>query len=381
MTATMVAAALPMSVNAVVDTSKKFTLNTVDMTDLSKGGNTYTVSAEEIAAGDVKITCGLYLEETTEAECAGILSTFGISDKSVSTSDISIAPTCLDLNKEYFTEARTFTTSEGTTFTTKMLPAFSGTFFRGKYAFNSTDFVCDYSETRKTMDGEVSLPSIAFNWTAIKGSVWTGATSDEYPMYYFDVTLKKDAKPGKYVIDFYDYLKSQYQCSNQIGSTTLNYEYTALLQSQTGEGLIEFGAPLEITVAGGGEESSSSSTTTSTSTSSTTTTTTTSGNQPIGQGIELSYKYEEGDCYKAEAGDEVYADLMINSNGNAIFSFDTKYIIDDALEITNVYDVSDAFSCGLTVNWAANATEQLVDSKGNPVDAKVNSVVAIVNDR
>jgi len=105
-----------------------------------------------------------------------------------------------------------------------------------------------------------------------------------------------------------------------------------------------------------------------------------SANKNASEGIELSYKYEEGDCYKAKAGDEIYADLMINSNGNAIFSFDTKYIIDDELEITNVYDVSDAFSCGLTVNCTATATEKLVDSMGNPVDAKVNSVVAIVND-
>lgn len=68
MTATMLAAAVPATVaNAKegkpVDTQKGYSIRVEGETD-----NYYEVSAADVAAGDVTIPCGFYIEEETEGE-------------------------------------------------------------------------------------------------------------------------------------------------------------------------------------------------------------------------------------------------------------------------------------------------------------------------
>ncbi|MBQ8297845.1 MAG: dockerin type I repeat-containing protein [Ruminococcus sp.] len=383
MTATMFAAAVPVAVNAAVDTSKGYSLRVEGEKD-----NAYTVSAADIAAGDVTIPCGIYIEEETEGECAGILATFGVSEeKSVNVTDIDINPMKGYTGSEspqddYYETAQEFTTSEGTTFTTQKRPIFTGEVRRGAYTCNATNW-----SSEKAVQGiyGFTLPTITVNWISTKGSVWLGATSDEYPIYYFDVTLKQGAAAGDYVIDFYDFFKdgdAAMQPSNTIGSTTLNYEYTNLLQSQTGEGTLIL-EPLTITVEGETDVPTPVTTTTTPAPAVVTTTTTKAPDVEPGEGVIFEYLYEDGlDYIQVQPGDtEVYADLMINSNGQSIMSVDMGINITDPLTFSYISETSDAFSCGLTSNWMGNPlnSEILVDPDGNPVDAKFNGTLGKVN--
>ncbi|MCD7812390.1 MAG: hypothetical protein LUG91_11235, partial [Ruminococcus sp.] len=271
MTATMFAAAVPVSVNAVVDTTKGYSLRTVDMETCNSTGNTYRVTAEEIAAGDVVIPCGLYLEEETEAECCGILATFGISNtKSQNMTDIQI-DLLSDMSSDYYDTAKSYTTSEGVTFSTAYLPSFSATLIRGStYSLSSMGGASEQDyRFFSAIDDDVEKV-IVFNWIQDAGSVWLGGTSDEYAMCYFNVTLSQNAEPGTYVIDFYDFYKdlddfgTKYQTSNQIGSSTINYEYSSLVRDNPSGGTQDEGTlelePLTIIVEGDEDDPSTTTT-------------------------------------------------------------------------------------------------------------------------
>ena len=106
-------------------------------------------------------------------------------------------------------------------------------------------------------------------------------------------------------------------------------------------------------------------------------------NKDSSAGVVLNYLYEDGlDYIQVQPGDtEVYADLMINSNGQAIMSVDMGINISDPFEFTYISEFSDAFNCGLTSNWMGNPanSEVLVDPDGNPVDAKFNGTLGKTN--
>ncbi|MCD7891161.1 MAG: hypothetical protein LUG26_05160 [Ruminococcus sp.] len=382
MTATMFAAAVPVSVNAVVDTTKGYSLRTVDMETCNSTGNTYTVTAEEIAAGDVVIPCGLYLEEETEAECAAILATFGISNtKSQNMTDIQI-DLMSNMSDAYYDTAKTYTTSEGVTFSTAYLPSFSATV---KTILNSTTYAPSYTNQMiseedyrffSAIDDNVEKV-IVFNWISLNNSVWLGATSDEYAMCYFNVTLSQNAEPGTYVIDFYDFYKdlddfgTKYQCSNQIGSSNTSYEYTSLVRDNPSGGTQDEGTlelkPLTIIVEGDETD--------------------TSGGD--GDQIDFWYDYDNGwnsetglDYYQAKAGDEVIASFMVDSHDLAIIAMDAGVTLDDPLVFSAIEEYSPAFNTNFVVNWmnsdgeAANSVTAgtiLVDSEGNKVSAKFNA--------
>lgn len=375
MTATMLAAAVPATVaNAATDTQKGYSIRVEGETD-----NYYEVSAADVAAGDVTIPCGFYIEEETEGECAGILATFGISEDCPDTSAIQLIDGGA-VNATYWDTAKEYTTSEGTTFSTKYRPIFTGKVQRGTYTANATQWSHLLSEDQ-AMYG-VNLPNIVLNWISTSGSVWLGATSDEFPFYYFDVVIKQGAPEGEYKIDFYDFFKDEagYQPSNTIGSTTLNYEYTNLLQSKTGEGTLYF-EPLTIKVGEG--ESKVTTTTTPTPVKPTTTTTTA---PDTGDGEGVTFDWKENDL-KANAGDQIFADMTIDTNGQAAIGIDMGLTWrggeDSALfnAITYVNETSAAFGdAGLVTNWSGNPASPsatLVDKDGNPMSATFNAALGI----
>ncbi len=216
-------------------------------------GNTCNVSSADLAKGDVVITCGLYYEAEVQQEINAAAALFGISEESVNTTDVSISlmngVNGSDIMNDYYTEEHTFTTSAGLNFTTKCRPFFVAEVLADLY-FPTGDLMASYLESMPNYG--INTPSISLSWIYAYGDTWLGSTSDEYPMYYFDVTLKKGAQEGKYVIDFFDFYKdeAEFQPTNLLGSVVTNYEYTNIMQSKTGEGLLNF-EPLTITVGDG----------------------------------------------------------------------------------------------------------------------------------
>ena len=238
-----------------LEKSKTLSLRAVEDGEsyIKSHGNTCNVSSADLVKGDVVITCGLYYEAENQHEINAVSSVFGISEESVNTTDISISlmngANGSDIMNDYYTEERTFTTSTGLNFTTKCRPFFAAEVLADLY-LPSGDLMASYLENMPNYD--IDTPSISLSWIFAYGDTWLGRTSDEFPMYYFDVTLKKGAQEGKYVIDFFDFYKdeAEYQPSNLLGSVVTNYEYSNIMQSKTGEGLLNF-EPLVITVGEG----------------------------------------------------------------------------------------------------------------------------------
>ncbi|MBE6861733.1 MAG: hypothetical protein E7497_02385 [Ruminococcus sp.] len=251
-------------------------------------GNTCNVSSADLKKGDVVITCGLYLESGVQQEINAAASVFGISPESVNTTDISISPmksaNGTSVMNEYYTGNHTFTTSSGINFETKCRPFFSAEVLGGLYLPHG-DFMASYSDSLP--DYNIDNPAISLTWVYAYGDTWLGSTSDEYPMYYFDVTLKKGAQNGKYVIDFFDFYRdaAQFQPSNLLGSVVTNFEYSNIMHDKTGEGLLEL-EPLTITV-GEGETTSAG-----------------------------KIKYEDEVKLTMEIGQELELDSIIEANGN-----------------------------------------------------------------
>ena len=353
MTATMFTAVAPASVSALDDT-KTLSLRTIG------GGNTYTVSAEEIAAGDVTLHCGMYLGETTEGDITSGQCLFGLRHSSTGSMDDITLTNLGDLRKNYYTKDTEFTTSEGVTFTTRTLPfALAEIDDFGEYSAMIGEYQVKYADTKLSLG--VDLPSIAWSWTypTAGGTAWMGATSDEYPMYYFDVTLKQGAS-GTYVIDFYDDVyndsPTNLQPACNLGSRQVGYEYYPKNQDK-GEGILNLEG-LTI-IVGDNEESGTTTTTTTTNPKQTTTTTTTSDpgttttttSGASGDKVVIDYMYPDGeDCYKANAGDTVTVDMTIDSKGQAYYGIDLSLLTDPEIIIKSVSTKSAAFGSTLTVN-------------------------------
>ena len=249
---------IPAVVNAAdEDTTKGMSLRAVNMDTLESQGSDITVSADDLAKGDYTIHCGLYLEEQY-ATSSGILAKFGVSgSKCADGSAISVSRTvgetgATDPTAEWFTTAKEYTTKGGVTFSTKLMPTWTGTIFRKALSPNATNIGYDYVED---MSGYgIDDPCIVFNWISIKNDPWVGATSDEYPMSYFDVTLKQGAKEGKYYVDFQDVWENDQhtQRTNQIGSGVTTNLFFRTVDVNGSAPLTLKG--LTITVGEGGED-------------------------------------------------------------------------------------------------------------------------------
>ena len=381
MTATMFTAVAPASVSAL-DDSKTLSLRTIG------GGNTYTISAEEIAAGDVTLHCGLYLEEATEGEISSFQALFGIRDTSTgSMDDITMTSLIKDITGNYYDSNVDYTMTDGTTFSTKKLPfAFGGFNSRGNYAPKATNYDATYSDARTDLGA--NLPNIYCAWLAVDDPnddtdniEWLGSTSDEFPVCYFDITIKQGAS-GTYEIACYDDLFNDSPKNLQpvcnLGSQQVGYEYYAKNQDQ-GEGLLNLES-LIINVGDNGDSSTTTTTTTTTNPAKTTTTTTTTPDPgkttttttttgPIqGDKVVLDYLYEDGaDCYTVKPGEEIFVDMSIDSKGQKFWGFDISLLADDGIEITEVLEESEA--------WNSNVQCKIVDKDrfGNPTSALVNA--------
>lgn len=195
---------LCMSVSLTAGTLAAFSASAADISNvpvqktlklLADGKANYTVSAEDIAKGDVQIEVGVYLNET-EANTGTITAKMGVSeapDKS------AIAITEMGDIYKNTVDSFDYTfkggANDGVTVTATKRLAFYGTY---KKVTKKVANVGEILASNVFDDGSANFIYSAGADTP----TWLGATSDEFPVNVFTVTLKKGAAAGDYKVDF-----------------------------------------------------------------------------------------------------------------------------------------------------------------------------------
>ena len=147
-----------------------------------------TISAEEIAAGDVKVKCYVYLDDVNGANdtnCVQAFMTFGkCASDNIKMTGIT----------NMFANSGTYTRPDGTVLNCSKCPFYVGTIVNRTKAFSAegdyqaekvSDDICSMSWSRATMDGS-----------------YIGEKSTDYHVAEFEVTLEKGAAAGDYEITF-----------------------------------------------------------------------------------------------------------------------------------------------------------------------------------
>jgi hypothetical protein len=199
MAASMVGSAVPF-VTGAADTTKGLELRTVN-------GAATTISAADIAAGDVVIPVGVYLTESTN-DSRSITSQFSVKSANGDPSGIKF-----DLVKpgDTFTEADTeYTIADGSTVASKSLFGFAGTVKKSKNGAKFSSIgTGDYYAMPNQKAANTEYAYGAGTWvepTDGSGYKWTGEKSDSFPVYVENVTFPKDTPAGTYELYFLDYI-------------------------------------------------------------------------------------------------------------------------------------------------------------------------------
>lgn len=295
---------LPATVSAA-DSTKALTIGAYAQSGsaYASQGSNVTISADDIAAGDVKVPCAVYLSEgTADCETLAIPITINSSNSDVKNVKFDL----IDPTKPYFSEAKTVTTAKGETLKTKNAVVFAA----------GLDEMGDYAPTGITnltiAENQESAGAknyyIGYGQTFPRGYSWTGSKSDDYPVFVFDVTFPKGTSAGDYTIDFCNYEKDakknpallveaesgRYANLNDLSNLKLN--------------------PMKITVGGG-------------------------NTQPSNSDIVLDFG-----SYTANAGDKVNVEVKLKSGGDKeVGSYDVKFKLDSPLELTGFGSSSAAY--------------------------------------
>ncbi|MCM1528380.1 MAG: hypothetical protein NC093_00090 [Alistipes sp.] len=206
MAASMVGAAVPFATGAA-DASKALELRVFANPDGTTPST--TISAEEIAAGDVTIPVGVYYVENT-ADSKGVTAMWTVSSEDGDATNKYVTFNGYAPGSEYFSTPQTFTVDKE--YKTNRIPGFAGKLTSGKAGVTFTSQgLGNYTavDSQETWN----LPNNAYGsvvWTkpSTGDYTWTGTTSDAFPMYVFDVTFKKGTPAGTYSIDFLNELKA-----------------------------------------------------------------------------------------------------------------------------------------------------------------------------
>ena len=206
---TSAAAAITPAVSSADDSRKGFSISTYRDSDsiYAALGNTVTIPTSYVNEGDVVIPCALYYtEQTNDTQTISVQLTINSEDGDPKSPTFTLySPTA-----NYFAEAKTFSTALGDATTNKYV-SFAGKLTkRGTFSPSGTTFpVCE----EKMLSASTTNYYIGYSWFCVDGYNWAGYTSDQYPLFVFDVTFPQGTAPGTYTIDCCNYN------TNQSGST------------------------------------------------------------------------------------------------------------------------------------------------------------------
>ena len=202
MAASMVGAAVSFTTGAA-DASKGFELKAFT----NKAGEAVktTISAEEIAAGDVTIPVAIYLnEQTPDVQTLNAQFYVDSKDGDASNKYVSFSNYYVP-GDAYFDTAQTVTLADGSTVDTDMLFGFSGEVLTKKgvtFIDNMYQGLYTAKENNKTYGVDTAWASVVWQPAAGTPDTWTGATSDAFPLMVVDVTFAKGTPAGTYTLDF-----------------------------------------------------------------------------------------------------------------------------------------------------------------------------------
>ncbi|MCM1270088.1 MAG: hypothetical protein NC247_05605, partial [Ruminococcus flavefaciens] len=276
MAATMASAVAPVVTSAAgKDTAKGFAIKTYAESDskYASAGSKVTVSAEDIAAGDVTIPCAVYLNEN-KPDTTSLNINFAVSGGAGAGDIVFKAYARTD---SYFSTPKEYTLADGSKFTTD-IPVFWG----GKYDPDYEEFLAAGTDNIACTKGQESAKTenyfYGMGWTnGGEAYNWSGNTATDYPFTIFDVTLPKGLAAGEYTIEFLTHNTNSIFYDEVTGE--LIYNPATIIQSgstryQTNLGNLTL-ENMIISVEGDVDPTTTTTTTTTTTSSSTTTTTTT----------------------------------------------------------------------------------------------------------
>ena len=206
---TSAAAAITPAVSSADDSRKGFSISTYRDSDsiYAALGNTVTIPTSYVNEGDVVIPCALYYtEQTNDTQTISVQLTINSEDGDPKSPTFTLySPTA-----SYFAEAKTFSTALGDATTNKYVSFAGKVTKRGTFSPTGNTFpVCE----EKMLSASTTNYYIGYSWFCVDGYNWAGYTSDQYPLFVFDVTFPQGTAPGTYTIDYCNYN------TNQSGST------------------------------------------------------------------------------------------------------------------------------------------------------------------
>ena len=201
------AAAGMATVAGAADATKGFAIRTyydVSHSSAGVGESTRTISAEAIAAGEVTVPCAIHYLEDTNGDAKGLVVGVTVTSEDGDASGISFV--LHEPGDEYFTD-RWSGTWNGTDFSMTTYMGFAGVVKYNKklgYYFSPDGTGYYFFTTAGQTFAGTANAFTSCAWIApVSGPYqWTGATSDENPLFVFDVILSKDTPAGTYTVKF-----------------------------------------------------------------------------------------------------------------------------------------------------------------------------------
>ena len=323
MAASMVSSAVPFMTGAA--DSKGFALRTY--LDVNGKEVSTTISADDIAAGDVTIPVGLFLTEgTNDSQTLSAQWTVKSSDGDASNAYVTFKKH--KVGTSYFKSEQSVSLADGSSGNTNNLIGFAGKIVNddedGDYFSASVagqEFALDKSDSAGTPN---AFASIAYTGPTSGSYKWSGSRSDEYPVYLVDVVFAKGTPAGTYSLEFCDYAPDPDYPANMS-----NMIETAGGKLTSGSGLTLKG--LDITVGG----SSAGTTISATTTAETTTTqaTTTQGSSiPDDSEVDEKFIVTPKDAEVAP-GETVTVSIMCENGNDRKAAQFVAQVIDENLPI------------------------------------------------
>ena len=212
MVASLVGSAIPFTTVAA-EASK--TLELRAFVDKDNKAVSTTISAADIAAGDVTIPVGIYYVEKT-ADTKSIRASFGVSSKDGDASKVLFGYDGVDgegnpirvpynPNAKYFNANQSFTIADGSTVELANLATWAGTMVksqRGAQFKGTGTYQCSLDTKQNSQNWANAWGSLIWAEPYTGGYAWTGKTSDAFPGFVFDCTFPKGTPAGTYTIDF-----------------------------------------------------------------------------------------------------------------------------------------------------------------------------------
>ena len=314
MVASLVGSAIPFTTVAA-EASKGLELRA--FVDKDNKAVSTTISAADIAAGDVTIPVGIYLLEK-ENDTKSVRASFGITTKDGDCSGVTFGGAdCIPYipNAAYFNDKVTVSAG-GKDYSTKNLPCFSGKMSstRNGDIFQPTGtYTCSLDTKQNSQNWDTAWGSLVWAQPVQGGYEWTGDTSDAFPGFVFDCTFPKGTPAGTYTIEFVNMVPDEKY--PKVWSTMLESDEPGLTYTVNNGNLTC--KSLTITIEGDKPGTTTTKPAGTTTTKPAATTTAPVATQPTTQGGETQADFiVKGSKVEYKAGEDNYMDFFVESNGH-----------------------------------------------------------------